>query len=89
MAEVGVHLDDDRRAASGDVAEAVQIGPPESFLCLAVENRDIGPFGRQPIGDGSGSVGRVVVHDQDVSFRHGGQNRLRHGTDVVLLVVRG
>jgi hypothetical protein len=87
MAEVGVHLDHDRGAPGGHVAEAVYVRPSQALLGFAVKDRNVGPLCGQLIGDGARPVGRVVVHDQHVRIRHRGQDRLGDRPHIVDLVV--
>ena len=88
MAEVRVHLDYDVGPAGGCVAEAVDVRPAQALLGLSVEDRDVGSFRRQCVGDLAGAVGRVVVDHEYVSIRHGAKDGLGDRPNVVLFVIR-
>ncbi len=87
MAEVGVHVDDDRGAPVEGHAEPIEIRPTQALLRLAVANADARIGGRELIGDLAGAVGRAVVDDEKrrrgQHVEHGGRDR----SDVLGLVV--
>ncbi len=91
MREIGVHLEDQLRAAVQGQLESGQVGLPEALLAGAVQDLHVRVVLRQPVGELSGPVGRGVVHHQDrVVGRRAGQ-RGPHGAherlEVVSLVV--
>jgi hypothetical protein len=89
--EVGVHLEDQVGPVGERHVEAGEVGAPESLLVRPVEHADALDLPGQAIGDLTGAVGRVVVHDQDrvlepgaLQLRQGGPNER---LDVLGLVV--
>ena len=64
VAEVGVHLDDGRRAAAERDPEAIEIGAAEALLGRPMADADARVAGGQLVGEPAGAVGRAVVDDE-------------------------
>ena len=87
VAEVGVHLDDDLGAALERDREPVEVGAAEALLGSPMADQDPLVGRGQLIGDPTGPIGRRVVDHEQRRPGQGRQDRLRHGPDVVGLVV--
>ena len=83
--EVAVHLEDQLRSVCEGPLEAREIRGAEALLALAMEHGNEVELGRQPVGDLTGSIGRVVVDHEHAHAkrREGAEHRL----DVLALVV--
>ena len=65
VAEVGVHLDDRRRAAGQGHPEPVEVGPAESLLDGPMADADARIGRGQRVGQAAGAIRRTVVdHEQ-------------------------
>ncbi len=91
MGEVAVHLDDEVGAVRQRPAKSIDVGPSQATRPRAMEHvQPTRPLGGQLVGDATGAVGRLVIHDQDVQARKAQiEQGLRHGHHVLGLVVGG
>jgi hypothetical protein len=80
VGEVGVHLHDQLGARLERVAEPGHVGLAEPLLAGPVQNLDRLQLRGQVVGQLPGSVGRVVIDDQD---------RMRAGGRLLQLLGRG
>ncbi len=87
VAEVGVHLDDDRGAAGDGDAEPVEVGPAETLLGGPVADADPRIGGRQIVGQPAGPVGRPVVDHEEGRSRELLEDRRGDRPEVLRLVV--
>ena len=88
MAEVGVHLDDDRGAALERAGEAVEIGAAEALLDRAVADPDARVGRGQLVGELAGAVRRAVVDDEQRRAREGLEDGGGDRADVLGFLVR-
>src|SRR5262249_14778284 len=63
--EIGVHLDQEVRAAGQRVSESRRVGRAEALLARAVKPLHQIELRGEAVCDRAGAVGRVVVDDQD------------------------
>src|SRR5439155_13455889 len=68
-------------------AEAGEVRGPETFLALAMKDGDVVELTREPVGDLTGPVRRVVVDHEDTHAPAG--EGAQHRLDVLPLVVGG
>jgi hypothetical protein len=88
MAEVGVHLDDDRCTRLERDAEPVEVRATQTLLRRSVPNADPLIGRGETVGDRPGAVRRIVVDDEDASLRERREDGRRDRADIVGLVIR-
>jgi hypothetical protein len=87
VAEVGIHLDDDARAAVEGGAEPVEVRPAEALLAGAMADTDLRVGCRQLVGQAARAIRRVVVDDEQGRTGERGSDRFGDRADVLGLVV--
>lgn len=65
MREIGVHLDDQVCVGAKRNLESLQVGRTQTLLPGAVQDLDPRVLRRDPVRDPAGSIGRIIIHDQD------------------------
>ena len=89
MREVGIHRDDDVVAAAQHLVEPGPIRTSQTSFARAVQDVDAAEFLGQAIGDQPGSVGAVVVDNDDVRVGRCLPNGTQERLDVLRFVVGG
>ena len=87
MRPVGVHLDDDRRAARERDAEPVEVRLAQALLRLAMPDADPRVVRAELLGQRAGPVGRAVVDDEQRRAGQALEDRGRDPGQVLRLVV--